>query len=351
MKLPRISLPWRKKEAASLATSAAAPTASLRSDRFRQAREADWQRLERIVSALEQGRYRRLSEADILDLPALYRQLASALAVARETTLDAATLAYLEGLVQRAFFQVYGPHESFTGWLRGWLGGGWSRAVRTILPDILVALAIMVAGVAIGWLLVAHDASWYGALVPGETTRVPDASRAALREVIFGHSHEKGLSVFATFLFGHNSQIAIMAYALGFAAGVPSALLLVANTGNLGAMLWLHHSKGLLLDFVGWLAIHGTTELFAILLAGACGLHLGRAMAFPGPLAVMTSLAAAGRRTGSVMAGVVLMLLCAGLLEGFARQLIDSTPWRLAIGGGMLAFWLVYFASFRNKGQ
>jgi uncharacterized membrane protein SpoIIM required for sporulation len=320
--------------------------AALRSDRFRQAREGDWQRLEKIVSALEKGSFRRLSDADVLDLPVLYRTLASSLSVARETTLDAATLAYLEALAQRAWFQVYGPRESFTGWLRGFFNGGWSRAVRGIAPDILIALAVMVAGVAVGWLLVAHDPAWYSALVEGERVRVPSASREALVKTLFGHQDQEGLGVFATFLFGHNSQISIMAYAVGFALGVPSILLLVANTGNLGAMLWLYWSKGLLLDFVGWLSIHGTTELFAILLAGASGIHVGRAIAFPGERAIMASVAAAGRRTAPVMLGVVLMLLCAGMLEGFGRQLIDATPMRLAIGGGMLCFWLGYFFTF-----
>ncbi len=323
--------------------------AALRSDRFRQAREGDWKRLETMVSAMEKGRLSRLSDADVLELPVLYRTVASSLSVARETSLDAATLAYLEALVQRAYFLVYGPRDSFTGWLRGFFAGGWSRAVRAIGLDILIALAVMVAGATVGWLLVAHDPQWYGALVAGETTRTPTATREALRATLFGDQKQEALGVFATFLFGHNSQIAIMAYAVGFAAGIPSVLLLVQNTGNLGAMLWVFHQKGLLLDFIGWLSIHGTTELFAILLAGASGIHVGRAMAFPGGHSVMASLAAAGRRTAPVMLGVVLMLLVAGMLEGFARQLINETPARLAIGGAMLVFWLNYFFTFRGR--
>ncbi len=43
------------------------------------------------------------------------------------------------------------------------------------------------------------------------------------------------------------------------------------------------------------------------------------------------------------MVGVVLMLLCAGLLEGFGRQLIVDTGARYAVGGGLLLLWLLYF--------
>jgi len=320
--------------------------ATLRSDRFRQAREGDWRRLEAIVTAVEKGRLGRLSDADLLDLPVLYRQLASSLAVARETSLDAAALAYLEALAQRAWFITYGPRENFRGWFMGFILGGWSRAVRAIRFDILIALALMVAGVSVGWMMVAHDPAFYAMLAGQDPARNPASSAKQLRETLFGGQDQDALAAFAAYLFGHNAQIAILCFALGFAIGLPSVLLLLQNSGMLGAMLWLFHGKGLLLDFSAWIAIHGTTELFAILLAGAGGIHIGRAIAFPGELSVMESVAAAGRRTAPVMLGVVLMLLVAGMLEGFARQLIDSTPQRLLVGGFMLTFWLVYFFVF-----
>lgn len=329
---------------------AAIEAAALRSDRFRQTREADWQRLETIVSRMEAGRLRKLSDDDVLALPVLYRTVASSLSVARETSLDAATLAYLEGLVQRAWFQVYGPRVGLGGWFRRFLGGGWSQAVRGIALDIWIALAVMIAGTAVGWLLVASDPEWYYSLVPQQfaDTRVPGATREVLRETLFGNADKQGLSAFAAYLFNNNAQVSILAFALGFAFGIPSLLLLVQNTAILGAMLWLFAGQGLLVDFVGWLSVHGTTELFAILLAGAAGLHIGRSMAFPGELSVVRAAAAAGQRAAQVMAGVVLMLVVAAILEGFARQLIDDTFGRMALGGFMLAFWLAYFFAFRR---
>jgi uncharacterized membrane protein SpoIIM required for sporulation len=332
------------------AAIAAAEDATLRSDRFRLEREADWRRLEAIVSRIESGRIRGIADDDLMALPALYRMLVSSLSVARDTTLDAATLAYLEGLAQRAWFVVYGPEVGFRGWVRRFFGGGWSAAVRDIGFDIMIALALMVAGTVVGWLLVAGNPDWYYALVPGGPgdVRVPGASRAALYNSLFGIKHQTGLAVFAASLFSNNAQVSILCYALGFAFGVPAILLLIHNTALLGALLWLYHGQGLTLELVGWLSIHGTTELFAIMLAGASGIHIGRAMAFPGQHAVLDAAAQAGRRTATVMTGVVLMLIVAGLLEGFARQLINATGPRLAVGGGMLAWWLIYFFAFRR---
>lgn len=254
--------------------------------------------------------------------------------------------------MQRAYFVVYGPRSSLGAWLRGFLGGGWSASVRAIGLDLFIALSVMVAGTLVGWLLVASDVEWYYALVPSQfqDARVPGATPEVLRGTLFGHEGgQQGLSAFAAYLFSNNAQVSIMAFALGFAFGVPSLMLLVQNTASLGAMLWLYHGAGLTLDFVGWLSVHGTTEFFAILLAGGAGLHIGRSMAFPGDRPVMQAAAEAGRRSAQVMTGVVLMLVIAAILEGFARQLVDDTMGRLTIGGFMLVFWLAYFFAFRRR--
>jgi len=324
-------------------------SAALRSDRFRLEREGEWRRLDDIIKRMEGGGLRRISDEDLIALPALYRTAASSLSVARETSLDAATLAYLEALVQRAWFQVYGPRQGFVRWLRGFLLGGWSRAVRALWLDICIALFVMVAGAIVGWLLVAGDEAWYYRLFPagGGDPRVPGASREQLLATLATEENANGLSAFAAQLFSNNSGVCILAFALGFAFGIPSLLLLVHNLALLGALLWLFDSQGLVVELAAWLSVHGTTELFGILLSGAAGLHIGRAMAFPGNLSVLDSAAAAGRRSAVVMVGVVIMMIVAALLEAFPRQLVDGTESRFLIGGVMLIFWLAYFILYR----
>ena len=324
-------------------------SAALRSDRFRLEREGEWKRLEAILVRMEKGGLRRIADDDLIALPALYRTAASSLAVARETSLDAATLAYLEALVQRGWFQVYGPRMGFVRWLRGFLFGGWSRAVRALWLDICIALFVMVAGTVVGWLLVAQDEAWYYRLFPGGPgdPRQPGATREQLLQSLAHDEGAAGLAGFAAQLFSNNSAVSILAFALGFAFGIPSLLLLVHNMALLGALLWLYNGQGLVVELAAWLSVHGTTEIFGILLAGAAGLHIGRAMAFPGTLPVLEAAAAAGRRAAVVMVGVVIMMIIAALLEAFPRQLVEDTGSRFLIGGTMLTFWLAYFVLYR----
>jgi uncharacterized membrane protein SpoIIM required for sporulation len=206
-----------------------------------------------------------------------------------------------------------------------------------------------VAGTVVGWLLVAQDEAWFFRLFPASMMdeRQPGATREQLIKSLQHDEGAAGLAGFAAQLFSNNSAVCILAFALGFAFGIPSLMLLVHNMALLGVLLWLYNGQGLVVELAAWLSVHGTTELFGIMLSGAAGLHIGRAMAFPGKLPVLEAAAAAGRRSAVVMVGVTLMMVVAALLEAFPRQLVEDTGSRFVIGGTMLAFWLSYFFLYR----
>jgi uncharacterized membrane protein SpoIIM required for sporulation len=102
-------------------------------------------------------------------------------------------------------------------------------------------------------------------------------------------------------------------------------------------------SHGLGFELGGWLISHGSTEIFAIVLAGAAGFRIGWSVVFPGEESRLAAAARSGRSAAMAMAGVIVMLLAAGLLEGFGRQLVRSDLPRYAIGLSMLFLWLAYF--------
>jgi uncharacterized membrane protein SpoIIM required for sporulation len=322
----------------------ATPTFGLR--HFRAEREADWLRLETLLDLVERKSPRRLTSEDLIELPRLYRATLSALSIARETSLDASMIAYLESLSTRAYFILYGCREPLWRQIGGFFARGWPDAVRGIAAEIALITALFLASALAGYFLVAGDPAWFAALVPPELSggRDMQASADHLRSTLYGAPERGGLEVFATYLFTHNAQISILAFALGFAFGIPTFFLIAQNGIMLGAFYAVFVPKGLGYGLTGWLMIHGTTELSAIVLAGAAGLHIGRAVAFPGARSRFAAAGEAGRRAALVMIGVVVMLLVAGLLEGFARQLIVADAARYTIAALMLALWVAYFA-------
>jgi uncharacterized membrane protein SpoIIM required for sporulation len=314
--------------------------------RFRAAHELDWQRLDGIVSRIERRGIGALTEKDLLMLPLLYRSALSSLSVARETSLDRALITYLEALCTRAYFQIYGVPNSFWSQLRDFFVRGWPQAVRGLWRETLASFLFTLAGALAGFLLVLHDPSIFYSIIPDSLAggRDPSASAEALRRTLYSEGKEQDwLVTFATFLFTHNAQIAIFSFALGFAFAIPTVLLIVYNGLMLGAFLAVFAAKGLALQAGGWLFIHGTTEIFSIILSGAAGFRIGTAIAFPGRAARTDFAFAAGRQASVVMAGAVIMLILAGLLEGVGRQTILDDGIRYAVGGTMLIGWLTYF--------
>jgi uncharacterized membrane protein SpoIIM required for sporulation len=318
----------------------------LPSARFRAEREADWRRLEALLNVAERRSAAALDEEELLALPTLYRSTISALSVARETSLDSALIAYLEGLSTRAYFYLYGVRGRLGPRIGRFFRHDWPAAVRAVWRETVAVLLLLAAGAIAGYVLVRADPAWFSVMVPGGLAggRTPDASAATLRAVLYGGGHSRdGLEILAGYLFTNNAQVALACFALGFLLAVPSTLMILQNGLILGAFLALYAAHGLTGELIGWLCVHGTTELFAIVLSGAAGTRIGWAVAFPGRRTRIEAMAAAGKLAGTVMLGVIAMLFVAALLEGFVRQLVTIEALRYAIGGVALAGWLGYF--------
>ena len=327
----------------------------IRSSRFRAEREADWKRLEQILKRTESQGVRSLGFDDARDLAILYRQASNSLSVAREISLDRSLLAYLEALCCRAYLAVYAPQETVGGLMRRMIVYGIPGAVRRSAIPILLAFFAIALGVATGYLLFMDDPSWYNTFMPGSLAggRDPTSTREELLDVIYGDGGTAldELSAFSAFLFSHNTRIALFAFSLGVMVCLPSFLLALYNGLILGVFFALHVDRGIGLDLFGWLSIHGVTEFGAIIIATAGGFRLGLAVLFPGNLRRADALRREGRDAVKLAILAAFMLLVAGVLEGFGRQLITDLETRLAIGWGIGLLWLSYFLTSGRSGR
>ncbi|MBC6981879.1 stage II sporulation protein M [Caulobacter sp. 17J80-11] len=316
----------------------------LKSWRFRVEREDDWRRLEALLRKAESKSASALTDEEILAMPVLYRSALSSLSVARATSLDRGLVEYLENLSTRAYFFVYGARSTLGSRLQSFFARDWPRTIAGLWRETLASFALLAIGVIAGYVLTGQDPDWFYSFIPAGMAggRDPTASTESLRATLYGADHD-GLSVFATFLFTHNAQVALLAFALGFAFCLPSALLVAYQGATLGAFVWLFVNRGLGFEAIGWLAIHGVTELFAIVLAGAAGIRIGWATAFPGERPRLEAAAAAGKTAGVAMGGVVAMLFVAGMLEGFGRQLITLDLARYGVAAATAVMWGLYF--------
>jgi uncharacterized membrane protein SpoIIM required for sporulation len=326
------------------------PRVRLRSSEFRQARENDWRALEILIAKAEKRGIRSLSAEELQRLPLLYRSAISSLSVARSIALDRNMLAYLENLSLRAFLVVYGPRTTMRQGISRFFAHDFPTAVRGAWPHLLIAFLALIAGGFTGFLLTVGDEQWFSSLVPSGLAgeRGPDSTREELlNRGIHGpwEGPAHAFALFASTLFQHNTMVGILAFSLGLAAGIPTILLMIHNGLIMGAFVGLHYNRGLTYEFIGWLSIHGVTEITAILLCAAGGLLIADKILFPDRYSRVQSLAIHGRFAGRIAFGAVLLFFVAAILEGVFRQLVSSTDLRYVIGWGIGLLWLFYFAS------
>ncbi|HLH94530.1 MAG TPA: stage II sporulation protein M [Xanthobacteraceae bacterium] len=321
----------------------------LKSSEFRKGREAGWQELEKLVAHVERRGVRMLSLFELQRLPILYRAALSSLSVARSIALDRHLLIYLENLALRAYLVVYGPRLSPREGLYHFFRFDLPAAVRAARWHILISALALLVGAAAGFALTVQDEAWFTSLVPGGLAggRGISSTRADLyAKELFAppQSAIESFGLMANFLFDHNTAVGIMTFGLGLAAGVPTLMLNVYQGLILGTFFALHYDRGLAIDFLGWVSIHGTTELGALILLAAGGLVIAEKVLFPGTYGRLDNLALHGRQAGQIAVGAVLMLFLAAILEGGFRQLAASTPLRFAIGWSIGALWIIYFS-------
>jgi uncharacterized membrane protein SpoIIM required for sporulation len=318
----------------------------LRSARFRAEREADWQLLEKLVAEAEGRGLHRMEFSAARDLAASYRRATTSLAIAREISLDRALLDYLEALTARAYLCVYAPQARVGGLVRRFFAASAPKAIRRSWVFIAIGFLCMGLGMLTGFLLYFENEAWYFVFLPPELAggRTPEATTGFLRSVIYdSNPDQSGLGAFATFLFSHNTRIAIFVFGLGVFLCAPAIMLTFYNGLSLGAMLALHVDRGLGWDMGGWLSIHGVTELSAICIACGGGVQLGASILFPGPLSRRTALQLAGRDAVKLALVAAFMLVVAAVMEGFLRQLVQDMTTRYTIGWGIGLLWLAWF--------
>jgi uncharacterized membrane protein SpoIIM required for sporulation len=125
-------------------------------------------------------------------------------------------------------------------------------------------------------------------------------------------------------------------------AGIMTGWIILTNGLMVGALAALYVKAGYGPDFWATIAPHGVIELSAIQIAGGAGLVLAGGYLRPGRARRRDALLLAGRRAGTLVIGVALLLCVAGTIEGFVSPQRLSIPVRDAIGAFTAVALLVY---------
>ena len=310
---------------------------------FVAAREAHWARWDQWLA-------RALPRATALpfaadEMPHRFRELCRDLSLARDRNYSSPLVDRLHQRVLAAQQRIYGAQpRNRTAWLR-FLVGGFPALVRREWRFVAIAAVLLLAPFALYvaaaqrwpesvYLMVPPDAA-----VQMETMYGPDAPK-------IGRDRNAGddFAMLGYYIW-NNVRIDFQCFAGGIVFGLGSIFYLLYNGLFLGAVAGHLTRLGYGETFWSFVAGHSSFELIGAILAGAAGLRLGYALVSPGPYTRGTALRAAARVAVRLLYGAAAMTACAALVEAFwSPQRALPVELKYAVGLGLWALWLLYFA-------
>lgn len=300
-------------------------------------RRERWQRLEALIGQADRRGLSSLGHDDLKNLGRLYRSTAGDLARVRTLGADSELEDYLNGLVARGHSLVYAPPVS--GWtrIRDYFATGYSRLIIQHWRPMLAAIAIFVLSAVFGYvtsLLAPEIADAIFPQVVGEQVYQRFQDNSWFNDPLSARP------LISSAIFTNNARVAILAFAFGITLGVGTIFMLATNGLMLGAVAARFASAGHAVDFWATILPHGVIELTAICLAGGAGLLMASGVLLPGDYRRTDALVRASRDAARILLGVILLLLVAGLIEGFYSTAPSSNASRLLFAGftGILLF-------------
>ena len=220
---------------------------------------------------------------------------------------------------------------------------------------VLVAWVLFAAPALGGYALMREQPALASQLLPEVMLRRAEAGqeRAAAGRT-YGSVAPTGRPVVASFIITNNIRVAIACFAGGIFFGVGSLVLLAFNGLAFGTFAGHFANQGLLGYLMEFVVGHGVLELFAIWVAGAAGFLLGRSLVAPGDRSRADAVVASGRVAVHMMGAVVVLLVIAGLIEGFLSVSGSGIAPRITASGASLAFLMGYLgrgAVWRRRSQ
>ena len=279
---------------------------------------AEWDELRALLAALHGPRAQRQAAAGAGPrIATLYRRSCEHLALAVSRGYPAHIVEPLQQLTAEAHQLIYQQRGLRLAGLPGLLRSAIPRAVRAQAAYVAVAASAFALPALLMGLLVYRRPEYVALLLDPVQMREFEQMYSPAAEHI-GRARDAATDWAAFgYYIRHNIGIAFQCFAGGMFFGAGSLFFLVFNALSIGAVAGYLSARGHAATFYPFVATHSAFELTAIVLAGAAGLRLGRALVAPGPWTRLQALKLAAGEAIVVIYGVIVFLLLAALLEAF----------------------------------
>jgi len=311
--------------------------ATIVSNLWLQKRRPYWSRLEALLAAADADGVRKLTRTELEELALLYRQVAADLSVLRRDGTARNYAAHVNQLLARSHHIIYAGRKTSFATLLRFLRDEYPVIFRRNLNYVAASTALTVACGILGAILTATRPEFMRHFVG------PAMIATMERHEMWTHSVVSMAPMATSAIMTNNLTVSFVTFAGGIVFGLLTLFSLFNNGMLLGVIGAACAHFGMSVSLWSFVAPHGSLELPSILIAGAAGLRLGRAMVFPGGYRWKDAIAQGGMEASRLVSGIIPLLVIAGCLEGFFSPSAAPVWLKFTVGGALfllLNLWL-----------
>ncbi|TDY11464.1 stage II sporulation protein M [Meridianimaribacter flavus] len=275
------------------------------------------------------------------ELASLYIHLVNDLSYAQTYYPKSKTILYLNNLAAKAFQKIYKTKREDTNRFVHF----WKIEVPLIVYQyrryVLYAFLIFAAFVAIGAISAAHDDTFVRLILGDHYVNMTLENIEAGDPVAVYKSGSNWGSFIGITL--NNLYVGICSFIFGVLGGIGTVYYMLHNGIMLGSFQYFFYDKGVLWESVRGIWIHGSMEIFAIVIECAAGLILGASILFPKTYSRMTSFKTGVKDGVKILISTFPFTFSAGFLEGYVTRYSNTMPNWLSVGIILVTLFIISY--------
>lgn len=254
----------------------------------------------------------------------LYIQLVNDLSYSQTFYPKSKTTQYLNYLASQIYQKIYKTKREDTNRLVYFFKTEVPLIVYQYRRYIIYAFVLFFVFTAIGVLSARYDDSFVR-LIMGDG--YVNMTLANIKEgdpvAVYQSGSNWGGAIAITF---NNLFVGLKSFFYGIFAGVGTLWVLIQNSIMLGSFQYFFYEQGVFWESVRGIWIHGSMEIFAMVIEAAAGLILGASMLFPKTYSRFNSFKIGFKNSLKMVLGTMPFTVFAGILEGFVTRYSKAMP-------------------------
>lgn len=252
------------------------------------------------------------------EIPSLYIDIIDDLSFAKTFYPDSQTSAYLNQLAARAHQIIYNNKKE----KKGRIVAFWKEELPELMfqsrRQLFYTFLIFFIATLVGAFSEANDGNFVR-LILGDSYVNRTIENINNGDPLAIYKTQDELDMFFTITI-NNISVAFKAFVFGVLFSIGTVLVLITNGIMLGSFQYFFYEKGVLIDSLLTVWLHGTIEISVIIIAGCAGLVMGNSILFPGTYSRIHSFQNGAKKGLKIVLGTVPLFIIAGFIESFITR-------------------------------